>query len=570
MATLTSVAVSAIVPASVKQRLFDWLVEFTAQQAERLAGEEIGKRIKGWRSDGQVQRRVDAAIERAAACFLEQWPDREMAQVLAGNTRFADLPSVRQSLRDLWRHPFDPAPHELLRGKFGDILGKDADPQRVDAAVAGYLVQLRAELIGVPGVREVLAVMAQHETVVELRDIRAVLNQILSRLPEPPNLANLRQRLVDFLTEDCAWFDTRGLPQVREVVRLPVDEVYVPLSAEPTGLVDLSELAREYVGRLSLAEGEEMPRKRGQPWLMERVPAQSLLPLHRRLVILGEPGAGKTTLLRYIALVLSRNHGEAHLGLAGDWLPILVPIQFYNEALREQRGSLALIDYLPQYFATRGVRGLGPLLEHELARGRCVVLLDGLDEVLDSDHRAEVVARVIDFLRAYRANRFVVTSRIAGYSGAPLDETFTLTTVLPFNDGEIRTFAHQWYRAYETRGEKDRAAAEETARQRAEALVEQIKGTPAVRCLAGNPLLLTILAVIHRQGTRLPAQRVELYRLCVEALAESWNRARSIGGRPIELNLGDQQLDEDYAVRFLAPVALYLHETSEGLIGRDA
>ncbi|MDY7040327.1 MAG: hypothetical protein SVX38_05655, partial [Chloroflexota bacterium] len=63
MVTLTSGAVSAIVPAGVKQRLFDWLVDFTAQQAERLAGEEIGKQIKGWRSDSQMQRRVDAAIE---------------------------------------------------------------------------------------------------------------------------------------------------------------------------------------------------------------------------------------------------------------------------------------------------------------------------------------------------------------------------------------------------------------------------------------------------------------------------------------------------------------------------
>ena len=573
MVTLTSGAVSAIVPADVKQRLFDWLVDFTAQQAERLAGEEIGKRIKSWRSDGQMQRRVDAAIERAATRFLEQWPDQEIAQALASDTHFADLPSVRQGLRDLWRHPFDPAPRELLRGKFQDVLGKDADPQRVDAAVAGYLVQLRAELIGVPQVREVLAVMAQHETVVELRDIRTVLNQILSRFPEPPNLADLRQRLIDFLTDDCAWFDTRGLPQVREVVRLPLDEVYVPLSAQPTGLADLCELAREYVGKASMAggaAGEEMPRERGQPRQMERVPAQSLLPLHRRLVILGEPGAGKTTLLRYVALMLARGQGAVSLGLAGDWLPILVPIQFFNEALREQRGDLSLADYLPRYFATRGVRGLGPLLEHELAQGRCVVLLDGLDEVLDPDHRAEVVARVADFLRAYRANRFIVTSRIAGYSDAPLDETFTLTTVLPFNDDEIRTFAHRWYRAYETRGEKNRAAAEETARRRAEALVEQIEDTPAVRRLAGNPLLLTILAVIHRQGTRLPAQRVELYRLCVEALAESWNRARSIGGRPIELNLGDRQLDEDYAVRFLAPVALRLHETSEGLIERGA
>ena len=46
--------------------------------------------------------------------------------------------------------------------------------------------------------------------------------------------------------------------------------------------------------------------------------------------------------------------------------------------------------------------------------------------------------------------------------------------------------------------------------------------------LAANPLLLTILALIKRQGVVLPNRRVELYELYLETLIRSWNKARAL------------------------------------------
>jgi HEAT repeat protein len=78
------------------------------------------------------------------------------------------------------------------------------------------------------------------------------------------------------------------------------------------------------------------------------------------------------------------------------------------------------------------------------------------------------------------------------------------------------------------------------------------------------------LALIHYQGTRLPHRRVDLYRLCVEALAETWNLARSLTGRPIDVRLGERRLDEAFVVRILAPIAYWMHETKPaGLVERD-
>ncbi|MFQ6059444.1 MAG: NACHT domain-containing protein, partial [Anaerolineae bacterium] len=338
------------------------------------------------------------------------------------------------------------------------------------------------------------------------------------------------------------WLDFRGILQMREVVRLPTEEVFVPLKATPP-----TELRPE-----RLAEEAERIR--------EKVPIQELLPRHQRLVILGDPGAGKTTFLRYVALALAAGPEVTgkRLGVKADWLPILFPIAAYAEKLKDDP-DLSLTDYLPQYFKARELPDLGALFRAEMEQGNCLFLLDGLDEVGSPGDRLAAVKRVADLARRYPDNRVIVTSRMAGYHQAPLADDFVHLTIQPFDDEDIERFAHQWCHAYETL-DGVTPQAEERARQRARQLVAEIHSDPNIVKLAANPLLLSILALIHYQGTRLPHQRAELYRLCVEALAETWNRARGLSGRPINLFLGERPLDERFVVDVLGPVAFWMHE----------
>src|SRR5215471_8600879 len=66
-----------------------------------------------------------------------------------------------------------------------------------------------------------------------------------------------------------------------------------------------------------------------------------------------------------------------------------------------------------------------------LTAGHCLVLLDGLDEIVDADDRRGIVQRIEDFIRRHdnHANSFVITSRIAGYRSAPLGAPFAHYTV---------------------------------------------------------------------------------------------------------------------------------------------
>ena len=79
-----------------------------------------------------------------------------------------------------------------------------------------------------------------------------------------------------------------------------------------------------------------------------------------------------------------------------------------------------------------------------LTQGRVLVLLDGLDEVRESDN-SRVLNQIQAFANQFRKNPFIITCRIAakGYTF----EQFTEVEVADFDDGQIKTFANKWFQA---------------------------------------------------------------------------------------------------------------------------
>ena len=79
------------------------------------------------------------------------------------------------------------------------------------------------------------------------------------------------------------------------------------------------------------------------------------------------------------------------------------------------------------------------------------MLLDGLDEIVNADERLGVVKQIEDFVRHYigKANRFVITSRKAGYRSVPLGEPFTHYAVQEMDETQMRRFLERWCQAVE-------------------------------------------------------------------------------------------------------------------------
>jgi formylglycine-generating enzyme required for sulfatase activity len=342
----------------------------------------------------------------------------------------------------------------------------------------------------------------------------------------------------------------------RVPLRLPLLDVYVPLKAR----LELPEGETWRRGLKLAGRGLSAPEEGASELrLSEPMSVLDVLQKHDGLIILGDPGAGKTTFLKFLALRLALGQG-ADLGL-GERLPVLVPLSAYANALSAR--DVPLDEFIAQYFHDLGTDlPLGPMLTAALDAGAALVLLDGLDEVKDLALRHTVVERVADFyaFRRRKGNKFVLTSRVVGYRAVrPTADGLAECTLVDFDDNEIAAFVEQWTGALERQAQGDTAtAAADAARERRE-LLDAIQRNPSVRRLAANPLLLTILAMMKRQGVTLPERRVELYDQYVTTLLSTWNRARGLGRPPTH------DLDVVQTMRMLAPLALWMHEASPGV-----
>ena len=106
--------------------------------------------------------------------------------------------------------------------------------------------------------------------------------------------------------------------------------------------------------------------------------------------------------------------------------------------------KMALLLFIPQYLAATlecPVERLDVVVRNQLRAGRCLVLIDGLDEVTTPSDRRGVVASVARFAAVHlpRGNRFVCTSRVVGYASAPLPTDFTAVRLLEMDDASDRT-----------------------------------------------------------------------------------------------------------------------------------
>lgn len=352
------------------------------------------------------------------------------------------------------------------------------------------------------------------------------------------------------------YLEFKGMGVVDRVpLRLPLLQMYVPLRARielPEGETWARDL--RLAGRLASEEEQEAIGRR----VSEPQPVLALLLQHPGLIILGDPGAGKTTFLKYLALCLALGQD---VGL-GQRLPVLLPLSAYANQLT--RRDLALVDFIAAYY--QGLVGrdlpLERLLRAALGEGRALLLLDGLDEVKDPGQRRRVVERVAQFFSYWQqqGNKFILTSRIVGYREVrPTVAGVMECTLDDFDQAEKETFVEKWTAAIEWAAQDHAELAAQAAAREKGDLLAAINNNPGVRRLAANPLLLTILALMKRQGVTLPERRVELYEQYVRTLLQHWNLARGLDAPAIH------SLDPGETLKVLAPLALWMHETSPGV-----
>jgi NACHT domain len=233
---------------------------------------------------------------------------------------------------------------------------------------------------------------------------------------------------------------------------------------------------------------------------------------HGPLAVLGPPGSGKTTLLRHVTLVLcgrQRNHQ-----VPKRWrhhIPVLLFLREHVTLILNQP-SITLPDVIRQTLIRLTKVEPPGWFDRQLDSGRCLVMLDGLDEVARIEDRAAVMKWVRQQIDQYPRNRFILTSRPFGFMDPPLISA-TVLQVRQFTDAQVEAFVRGWYRAVEQRSaNRDDVGVRARAEEGADKLLRSLYSTPALLTLATNPLLLTMITSVHKYRAALPGSRAELYR----------------------------------------------------------
>ena len=282
-------------------------------------------------------------------------------------------------------------------------------------------------------------------------------------------------------------------------------------------------------------------RKKDQP-VLERVETRPVTMLEAvinnwRLVLLGDPGSGKSTFVGHLGLCLALSALQPNAGWLDrlpnwpraecDLTPLLVVLRDFARALppEGEPSPSWLWDFIVERLRAQNLEFAASPISKLLDKGKIVVLLDGLDEIPTDQQRIQVRDAVQSFAGRYPQCRMVATcrtlayqnpsSRLDGWKGIQLAE---------LDESKIDNFISAWYTELVRLG----VLGDDDAARMARRLQEAVRRKD-LRELASNPLLLTVMALVHAHKGQLPDVRALLYEDTVDILLLRWEQVKAGG-----------------------------------------
>jgi hypothetical protein len=266
-----------------------------------------------------------------------------------------------------------------------------------------------------------------------------------------------------------------------------------------------------------------------------------------KVAIIGGPGQGKSTLGQHLAQV----HRAKSLGKPWESepkivrTPFRVVLKYFAQWLADVPASDNLETYLAGLVHKLAARSISAEnIQEVLRRQPCLLILDGLDEVVDTELRAQMLARIREFL--HRAEQLgtdlmvMATSRPTGYENQFDPEQFWHLELLPLSSDKVHIFAKKWVEAKKLLEEEC---------QRILDTLRECQENEDLSALLETPLQVTIILLIIKDGGRPPAQREALFN-------EYWN---TIFRREKSKTRGIIQSDEPLLFTLHAYLGYLLH-----------
>jgi hypothetical protein len=280
-----------------------------------------------------------------------------------------------------------------------------------------------------------------------------------------------------------------------------------------------------------------------------RQPVLEAIASRRLIVITGGPGTGKSALCHFIATCLAyacdpdaekidKVNGLEMLGPAwihGALLPLYVNLHNFCStsdncpATPEQGNAQHLLDYLRKTTDSFSTELERFLTNDQVPTDGTLLILDGLDEVYQESDRLTLQRIIESWADRFPRCRIMITSRTYAYRHDArwrLSDRFASAELAPYTWKQMTYYIENWYeKAALLRPASlgGREIAKVKAASMAKELMAKITRTPSLWALARQPLMLTLLTLIHEDNKMLPDKKAELYEQTVELL-DRWNR----------------------------------------------
>jgi hypothetical protein len=218
--------------------------------------------------------------------------------------------------------------------------------------------------------------------------------------------------------------------------------------------------------------------------------------------IIGGAGYGKSLFMRNIII----NYDTLNLFDVQDHIVIYGELKKFIQSNAHRQKSV--LDFLQDcMIASTGIDKTSiskEFIQYYLDLGRCIILLDALDEV-DKSKRRDLHETVIAFFSNNNPhNKICITSRARGF--IPIDDSISCFRIFPLERKQIEKYVENIIEL----GKFARADKESFMKQ-AEKLIE--KG------FLNSFLVLSLLINIYKAERELPENKLELYQKCFEYIA---------------------------------------------------
>lgn len=357
-------------------------------------------------------------------------------------------------------------------------------------------------------------------------------------------------------------------PERADIIEIQLQSVFVeqdvrespPPIEIPKGLLEKL-IKDEKLSEEDLPEGIKLEDiKKAKEAYLEK-PALPVLdvitnPKNRHVVILGDPGSGKSTLSRYLILSIITKEDEKLKKAFDNYLPLLIELRDYAAECEKDKCD-TFLEYLNLLGKTKGYGLTKKALDKYLRIiGKAVVIFDGLDEIFDPEQRDSIEQQIVGFSISYPKIQIIVTSRIVGYKKRNFKNAgFFHYTLQDLSKSQMNAFIDKWY-GIALINSLDEANA------RKERINRALEDSTSIKQLAGNPLLLTIMAIINKHQ-ELPRERWRLYDFASNVLIFHWDWERKIR----EWNIKIEYVDKTDKEELLRWIAYKMQSAPKGLAG---